>query len=160
MPRLAILAVFALTVTLFGSAFAQQTGKLPLVEVYKNPYCGCCGEWVAHLQKAGFTVKVHEVADVAPLRERLGISDEHASCHSAKVGDYALEGHVPAEDVKRLLREKPDAIGLAVPGMPVGAPGMEVPSGETQPYATLLLKKNAPAQDYVQHPAGQVGGRQ
>jgi hypothetical protein len=139
-----------------GVALAQtaQVDKLPSVEVYKNPSCGCCGAWVTHMQKAGFAVTVREVTDLSPLRERLGIPAEHASCHSAKVGGYVLEGHVPADDVKRLLREKPQALGLAVPAMPLGAPGMEVPPEQAQSYATLLLKRNAPAQIYVRHAAG------
>jgi hypothetical protein len=150
-PRIAILALAAAFLT--GSAFAQSS-KLPPVEVYKNPACGCCGKWVEHMQKAGFTVTVHEVTNLPTQRERLGIPAAHASCHSAKVGSYALEGHVPASDIKRLLREKPKAIGLAVPGMPAGSPGMEVPPERAQSYATLLVKRDAPAEVYVQHPAG------
>ncbi|MDR1890065.1 MAG: DUF411 domain-containing protein [Zoogloeaceae bacterium] len=148
------IAILALVAAFLADGVLAQTSKLPLVEVYKSPYCGCCGAWVAHMQKAGFTVKVHEVTEVSALRERLGIPAAHASCHSAKVGGYALEGHVPADDVKRLLREKPQAIGLAVPAMPLGAPGMEVPPAQAESYATLLLRRNAPAQIYVRHPAG------
>jgi hypothetical protein len=151
MHHRACITILALVTAFLTTGVFAQASTLPLVEVYKSPYCGCCGEWVAHLQKAGFSVEVHEVADVSALRERLGISDEHASCHSAKVGGYVLEGHVPADDVKRLLREKPQAVGLAVPGMPAGVPGMDVPAEQAQPYATLLLKRNAPAQIYVQH---------
>ncbi|GHT90344.1 periplasmic protein [Betaproteobacteria bacterium] len=154
--RIALFAVPLLAFLSGGIVFAQtgadaRARNLPLVEVYKNPYCGCCGGWVAHMEKAGFTVKVHEVEDLAPLRKRLGIPDEHASCHSAKVGAYALEGHVPADDVKRLLTEKPQAIGLVVPGMPAGSPGMEIPSGAAEPYASLLLKRDAPTEVYVRH---------
>jgi hypothetical protein len=148
------IAIFALAVAFLTSSAFAQTRKLPPVEVYKNPSCGCCGKWVEHMQKAGFTVTVHEVPNLPTHRERLGIPAAHASCHSAKVGSYALEGHVPADDVKRLLREKPRAIGLAVPGMPAGSPGMEVPPGLAKSYATLLLRHDAPAEVYVQHPAG------
>lgn len=154
MQRHARIAVLTLVTAFFATGAFAEDSKLPQVEVYKSPYCGCCGDWVAHLQKAGFTVKVHEVEDLPTLRERLGIPDEHASCHSAKIGGYVLEGHVPAGDVKRLLKEKPQAVGLAVPGMPIGAPGMDVPGAPAEAYATLLLKRNAPAQVYVQHPAG------
>ncbi|GHT82476.1 periplasmic protein [Betaproteobacteria bacterium] len=158
MHRRAHIAIPALAAALFTGAVALAApatpGALPQVEVYKTPYCGCCGAWVTHLQQAGFSVKVQEVEDLTPLRARLGIPEAHASCHSAKIGSYVLEGHVPADDVKRLLEEKPQALGLAVPAMPAGAPGMDVPPEHAQAYATLLLRRDAPAQVYVQHPAG------
>lgn len=122
-------------------AGAQQRG--PLVEVWKSPTCGCCKDWVAHMQDNGFRVTVHETGNVA-ARARLGIPNELGSCHTARVEGYAIEGHVPAGDVRRLLREKPKAIGLAVPGMPIGSPGMDGPEygGRKDPYDVLLVRSN------------------
>jgi hypothetical protein len=147
------IAILALSVAFLSTEVFAQSSKLSLVDVYKSPSCSCCGNWVTHLQKAGFTVRTHEVTDLSATRERLNIPAAYASCHSAKVGGYVLEGHVPADDIKRLLREKPQALGLAVPAMPLGAPGMEAPSERTETYATLLLKRDAPAQVYVRHAA-------
>ncbi|MDQ3025113.1 MAG: DUF411 domain-containing protein [Pseudomonadota bacterium] len=127
-------------------ALAQQ---LPLVEVWKSDSCGCCGEWIKHLQKNGFTTRVHSVADAAPMRRALGIPDQLGSCHTAKVGGYAIEGHVPAGDIKRLLAEKPAARGLAAPGMPAGSPGMDLPN--SPPYEVLLVRKDASTVRYARH---------
>ena len=116
---------------------AAQAQLKPLVTVYKNPACGCCGEWEKHMRASGFRLETHNVADVTPLKRKLGIPEALYSCHTATVGGYVLEGHVPAGDVKRLLRERARVIGLAVPGMVVGSPGME--QGAPQPYATIAF---------------------
>lgn len=105
-------------------AFAQAT--LPKMIVTKDPNCGCCGGWVEHMKAAGFPVEVITSSDVDQVKLRLGVPDDLASCHTAEVSGYVVEGHVPADAVKRLLAEKPQARGLAVPGMPMGSPGMEV----------------------------------
>ena len=94
------------------------------VEVWKDPNCGCCQDWVTHLEANGFSVKVNDTGNNA-ARSRLGIPKALGSCHTAQIGGYAIEGHVPAADIRRLLKEKPKAVGLAVPGMPVGSPGMD-----------------------------------
>jgi hypothetical protein len=125
----------ALALGMVPGARAQQ--GLPPVTVYKSPTCGCCGEWVKHMQASGFRVETREVADVTPIRRKYGVPDELSSCHTAVVGGYAIEGHVPASDVKRLLREKSKVKGLAVPGMVDGSPGME--QGRPQPYATIVF---------------------
>ena len=123
-------------------ALLAQT--LPQVEVWKDPDCGCCKDWVAHLEANGFAVRVHDSGNTA-ARKRLGIPDKLGSCHTAEVSEkgrrYALEGHVPAREVHRLLKEAPKAIGLAVPGMPVGSPGMDAPlyGGRKDPYDVLLV---------------------
>ena len=106
---------------------------LPLLVVNKTPTCGCCGAWVTHMQRAGFRTEIRNQDDLNPLKQQLGVPYGKGSCHTAEVGGYFVEGHVPAEDVKRLLREKPDARGLTVPGMPAGSPGMEMPDGSTEP---------------------------
>ena len=130
---------------------ALAKASLPLVEVYKNPDCGCCGAWVEHLKAAGFPVKVIETADTGPVRRRHGIPDAFGSCHTGVVAGYALEGHVPAGDVKRLLASKPAAAGLSVPGMPVGSPGMEVGSRK-DPFQVLLIDKAGRSSVFASYP--------
>lgn len=112
------------------------------ITVYKDPGCGCCTVWVDHLRKAGFAVTVVASADRTALQSRYGLRPEFGSCHTGVVGPYFIEGHVPADDIKRLLREAPKASGLAVPGMPIGSPGMEMPDGSREPYDVLLVKKD------------------
>ena len=112
--------------------------SLPTVTVYKSPTCGCCVAWVEHLQEHGFPVETVDVGDPQGVKAEYGIPAELQSCHTAVVDGYVVEGHVPAADVKRLLAEQPEAGGLAVPGMPIGSPGME--QGDTvQPYDVLLI---------------------
>jgi hypothetical protein len=110
------------------------------VEVWKDPSCGCCKDWVDHMQANGFQVTVHETGNNA-VRARLGLPQKLGSCHTALVGGYLVEGHVPASDVRALLRQKPKALGLAVPGMPVGSPGMDgaVYGERRDPYDVLLV---------------------
>jgi hypothetical protein len=110
------------------------------VEVWKDPNCGCCKDWVVHLEANGFAVKVNDTGNNA-ARVRLGIPAALGSCHTAQVGGYAIEGHVPAADIKRLLKDRPKAIGLAVPGMPVGSPGMDAPiyGGRKDAYKVMLV---------------------
>jgi len=109
----------------------------PPVTVWKSPSCGCCGAWVEHMQAAGFPVTVVETEVMNPVKARLGVPMELASCHTAQVDGYTLEGHVPADAVKRLLAERPQGRGLAVPGMPQGSPGME--TGVVEPYDIVLF---------------------
>ena len=120
-----------------------------LVEIWKSDSCGCCGEWIKHLQKNGFATKVHSVHDAAPVRRALGIPDKLGSCHTAKVGGYAIEGHVPASDIRRLLSEKPKAIGLTAPAMPQGSPGMDVPN--SPPYEVLLVREDKSTILFARH---------
>src|SRR5690606_24523074 len=129
--RFALSALAALALPLAVPSMAAP--GMPEVHVFKSPYCGCCGAWVDHLKAAGFAVKVTEVGDTTAARKRLGMPDKFGSCHTATVAGYVLEGHVPADEVKRMLAEKPKAVGLAVPGMPPSSPGMDVP-GRTDPY--------------------------
>jgi hypothetical protein len=123
----------------------------PEVQVFKSPSCGCCGSWVEHMRAAGFTVKVTEVNDTAAARKRLGLPDRYGSCHTATVAGYVLEGHVPAAEVKRLLASRPKAIGLAVPGMPPSAPGMDVP-GRKDPYEVLLVDSSGQSSVFAKYP--------
>ncbi|MBL0421280.1 DUF411 domain-containing protein [Ramlibacter sp. AW1] len=144
--RALLLAVAAVAIHPLGMA-AAPTARKPSVEVWKDPQCGCCADWVAHLQANGFAVTVHETGNTA-ARARLGIANRYGSCHTAQVGGYAIEGHVPARDIHRLLAEKPAALGLAVPGMPVGSPGMDAPAygGRRDAYDVLLLASDGSAQ--------------
>ncbi|MBL8328553.1 MAG: DUF411 domain-containing protein [Rubrivivax sp.] len=121
-------------------------GPAASVQVWKDSGCGCCGDWIRHLQQAGFTVKVHDTGNAA-ARARLGIAPRYGSCHTAVVEGYAIEGHVPAREIQRLLKERPRALGLAVPGMPVGSPGMDGPvyGGRRDPYDVLLLASDGSA---------------
>ena len=123
---------------------------LPEVEVWKSPTCGCCKDWVAHLEQNGFPVKVHEVPDTGRKRAELGMPEALGSCHSAKVGPYAIEGHVPASEIKRLLLEKPRALGLSVPAMPLGSPGMDGPAyrGIKHDYQVLLVDQKGSYRTY------------
>jgi len=107
-----------------------SSAQAPAMVVYKSPSCGCCGKWVEHVKAAGFTVEVHDVADVQPVKRELGVPEGLASCHTALVGKYVIEGHVPADLIKKLVAEKSSNRGLAVPGMVTGSPGMEGPNAK------------------------------
>lgn len=124
---------------------------LPRMVVYKSPSCGCCGSWVEHVRAAGFDVEVRNQDNVNPVKERVGVPLGKGSCHTAEVGGYFVEGHVPAEDIKRLLAEEPDAKGLILPGMPAGSPGMEMPDGRTQPYMVELVGRDGSTMTFAQH---------
>jgi len=126
-------------------AFADD----PQITVFKTPSCGCCSKWVSHLRDNGMEVETVDLTDLKMVKSMAGIRPEHASCHTAKVGDYVIEGHVPAEDIKRLLAERPDAKGLAVPGMPTGSPGMDMPNATH--YQVMLLGKDGSAEVFAEH---------
>lgn len=123
----------------------------PQVKVFKSPSCGCCAAWVDHMMANGFSVSVTEVPDTSGPRRLAGIPDRLGSCHTARVGGYSVEGHVPAGDIQRLLKERPDAVGLAVPGMPAGSPGMEVPGGRKDRYDVLLIDRKGGTHVWSRH---------
>jgi len=112
----------------------------PAIQVFKTPSCGCCHAWVDHLRENGFTVKATDVEDTSPYRSKYKVPNELASCHTGVVAGYALEGHVPAADIKRLLAERPKAYGLAVPRMPMGSPGME--GDRKDPFDVILIRQD------------------
>lgn len=124
---------------------------LPLAVVHKDPSCGCCTSWVEHLRKAGFPVEVREEGNLNAIKEGLGVPAGKGSCHTAEIGGYVVEGHVPASDIRRLLVEKPDARGLVLPGMPMGSPGMEMPDGRVQPYTVELVHRDGSTVAYSAH---------
>lgn len=121
------------------STTLQAAEALPKVAVTKDPACGCCSGWVDHLKKAGFPVEVTEAPDVAKVKARLGVPQNLVSCHTAEVDGFVLEGHVPAAAIRKLLAERPSATGLAVPGMPLGSPGMEVEGTDPETYSVILF---------------------
>lgn len=122
---------------------ALAKAERPMVEVWKDPNCGCCKDWMSHLTDNGFDVKAFDKGNTA-ARAAFGMPQALGSCHTAKVQGYVIEGHVPAADIRRLLAEKPQALGLAVPGMPIGSPGMDgaIYGGRRDPYQVLLVKKD------------------
>ncbi|WP_211276917.1 DUF411 domain-containing protein [Tamilnaduibacter salinus] len=121
------------------------------ITVHKSPTCGCCTEWVEHLRENGFDVTVNDTRNLNAVKIEAGLTRALASCHTAFVGDYVIEGHVPAADIRRLLDEAPEAHGLAVPGMPIGSPGMEV--GDRQDaYAVLLFNESGQSRVFTQYP--------
>ena len=139
----------ATSVTPTSAALAVDT-SLPPIVAFKSPTCGCCELWVEHMRAAGFQVEVKDTQDMGAIKAEAGVPVGQGSCHTAKVGNYYLEGHVPAADVKRLLAEAPDARGLIVPGMVPGSPGMEQ-GGVTKPYDVLLLAKDGSTSVYSHH---------
>ena len=138
-------SVAATLVSMAGMARAATTP----IEVWKSPDCGCCAEWVKHLEANGFTVKVNNTGNT-DARARLGVPAKLGSCHTGVVAGYAIEGHVPAGDIRRLLTEKPAAIGLAVPGVPIGSPGMEM-EGRRDPYDVRLIARDGSSRVYSSH---------
>lgn len=128
---------------------ADASAEPPVVTVYKSPTCGCCSKWVDHLRAAGFTVEAVDVADLSEVKTLNGITRNLASCHTAIVDGYVVEGHVPATEVERLLEERPDVAGLAVPGMPIGSPGMEGPN--PQNYEVLAFDRNGGVRVWSRH---------
>jgi hypothetical protein len=134
LTRRCVLIAGAVSTLPFGTLSAAAE---PVITVHRDPNCGCCLGWVKHLQKAGFPTKVLETKDLDAVKTRLGVPDDLAACHTAEVAGYVIEGHVPAAALRRFLAEKPNATGLAVPGMPIGSPGME--GGTPEPYEVVLF---------------------
>lgn len=134
----------------FAALFVGSAAHAATMTVFKSPSCGCCAKWVEHVEQHGFKVAVVPTADMMALKEKLGVPDKAMSCHTTKVGNYIVEGHVPAADIKRLLAQKPKARGIAVAGMPMGSPGMEH-GNHRQPYATMLIKHDGTTSIFAQH---------
>lgn len=139
------------TATPSPNATTPDHPVLRLVVVHKSPSCGCCTLWVQHMRAAGFEVEVRDTDNLNPIKERVGVPVGKGSCHTAEVGGYFVEGHVPADDIKRLLAQKPDGKGLVLPGMPMGSPGMEAPDGTTQPYTVELVARDGSTHAFAQH---------
>ena len=142
--RMALLLLFILP------SCMSQPETLPEVVVYKTPTCGCCSKWVDHLKEAGFTVNATDLDDLTHIKEQFGVASQHRSCHTAVVGGYVVEGHVPSDVVKRMLSEKPDIAGIAVPGMPIGSPGMEMEGRAPERYNVIAFDRSGSTQVYAQ----------
>lgn len=145
----------ALILTLFVAGiaatafFATERPRAAEVVVHMSPTCGCCGAWVEHLRQNGFSVDERFSEDMGAVKARHGVPAPLASCHTALVDGYVIEGHVPASDIQRLLGQRPDARGLAVPGMPAGSPGME--GAGQEPYDVLIFKEGGAADIFARH---------
>lgn len=137
------------TVAAADPAVAQWPG----MTVHKTPTCGCCSVWADHMREAGFEVETIDVDDLGPVKAEVGVPYAKGSCHTARIGDYFVEGHVPAEDIRRLLVERPRARGLALPGMPLGSPGMEMPDGRRQAFTVELVTEDGGTTPWAHHPA-------
>lgn len=141
MKRYLLSGILALALGVVAAAQAQKPA--PTMEVFKSPTCGCCSKWVEHVEQAGFTVKVTDLSDQAldSLKQKHGIPRTAQSCHTGLVGGYVVEGHVPVSEVQRMLKERPAVAGIAVGGMPIGSPGMEVPGQRPQTYNVVTFDK-------------------
>ena len=140
MLSIGLFSIIAVGVSFIPSKSNADT-SLPTITVYKSPTCGCCSKWVEHLESNGFVVEAKNSNNLDSIKRELGIEPQFQSCHTAKIGNYVVEGHVPAADIKKMLAEKPDIHGLAVPGMPMGSPGMEGPRKDN--YNVLAIKNGA-----------------
>lgn len=144
------MCVFAMLTFLTGPTIAADESLA--IEVWKSPTCGCCKDWIAHLKENGFSVKANDTGNNG-IRERLGMPAKYGACHTARINGYVVEGHVPAADIIRLLKDKPKAVGIAVPHMPIGSPGMDGPAygGRQDPYDVLLVKRDGSATVFQSH---------
>ena len=142
-------AILLALLGVLGSGAIALTQEPPAMTVWKSPWCGCCGKWVEHMEAAGFEVQVEEVEDLGLVKRMAAVPEDLQSCHTARVGGYTVEGHVPASDILRLLDERPDTLGLVVPGMPFGSPGME--NGQHDPYDVLMLKPGGETEIFSSH---------
>lgn len=132
-------------------ASALQAAANNRMVVYKTPTCGCCAAWVTYVRRAGFQVEVHDLPDLTEIKRSSGVPQSGESCHTAQVGGYFVEGHVPVEDIRRMLAERPDIRGIAVPGMPAGSPGMEVPGGRADRYQVKAVRRDGSAVVFATH---------
>lgn len=156
MPSLAnrsVRTVLVLSLALCTAALQAQNKSAaaakPHLTVYKSPTCGCCSKWVEHMQANGFTADMTNMPDVSPVKTKHGVPERLTSCHTTLVGGYVIEGHVPAEDVRRLLKEKPAIVGLAAPGMPAGSPGMDVPNSPA--FDVIAFDKDGGTRVFATH---------
>lgn len=153
-PKRSLLIAAAATVALAGAAGwtlgeTSTSAGATVVDVWKSPSCGCCGGWIEHMRDAGFAVTVRDTEDMAAVKAAKGVPEALGSCHTAVVDGYVVEGHVPAGDIRRLLAERPQAKGLAAPGMPQDAPGMDMNSGE--PYQVMIFGDNGSRGIFARH---------
>jgi hypothetical protein len=144
-PKVLKMLVAGIAVTVPVAALVAQTTRpsdKPTIQVYKTPTCGCCSKWVDHLKAAGYSVTTTDLDDIEAVKTKYGVPTDLGSCHTAVANGYVIEGHVPVADITRMLKEKPKIAGIAVPSMPAGSPGMEVPGGRVQPYRVIAFEKS------------------
>jgi len=134
-----------------SAAAAPVNIELSTVQVYKTPTCGCCNGWVAHLEEDGFTVESQDLNDLTPVKDEMGVPTELRSCHTAVIDGLVIEGHVPAETIRQVLADRGDLAGIAVPGMPLGSPGMEVPGREADSYRVIGFTADGARRVVAQH---------
>lgn len=152
--RVLVAAFAAFLIFAIGPFASAIAASAPPVTVHKTATCGCCTAWIDHLEKHGFETIPHDMSQGALTQKKMesGVPREMASCHTGVVAGYVIEGHVPARDIERLLEERPDAIGLAVPGMPIGSPGMTM-GDMTDPYNVYLIRRDGAAEIFASYPA-------
>lgn len=140
-----------LLLAVFGfNLHAEEAGKAPEMTVYRSPTCGCCGKWLEHVRQNNFTIKDVISDDMQAIKEKYGVPEKLASCHTAIVDGYVIEGHVPAGDIEKLLQTKPKVVGIAAPGMPMGSPGMEM-GGQKQEYRVMSFDKDGKVEVFAEH---------
>ena len=144
-----LIGALVLSLAVLPAVTLAATAVTNAIEVYHDPACGCCVKWIRYMQAHGYVVTAHEDQSMAVVKARLGVPANLASCHTAKIGGYVIEGHVPVEDIRRLLAEHPDARGLAAPGMPMGSPGMEM--GAPERYDVLLIGRDGSSRVFATH---------
>ena len=150
MSRTAIIIFSAAALTSMGAGAAQRSQQ-PVIEVFKSPTCGCCSQWIDHMRANGFTVRATNRDDMTAVKASHRVPDQVQSCHTGVVDGYVIEGHVPAADVHRLLKERPAVAGVAVPGMPIGSPGMEVEGAKAQPYNVMSFDTQGVTRVFAKH---------
>jgi hypothetical protein len=139
---LAILSAGLVAVTVAAGLSSSAQAPAPALTVYKSPACGCCVKWIDYMRANGFSVKTVDVEDIAAVKRTWGVPTNLSACHTSVAGNYVIEGHVPADVVTRFLRERPAVAGIAVPGMPLGSPGMEQPTGRVEPFAVMSFDRS------------------
>ena len=145
---LSVIALFLASIFM-GFNLTIKSAHAEDILVYKSPTCGCCKKWVKHLENNGFNVKTKDIRDMSSVKNKFGVKKQFQSCHTAKIGNYFIEGHVSASDIKKLLKDKPNIKGLSVPGMPMGSPGME--GHRKDKYDVIAIDKNNKATVYSKH---------
>ena len=146
-----MLYIFMLFFGVNTASYAETTEEKLNITVYKSPTCGCCSKWVDHLTENDFEVQTHDTQNMDKVKQMAGITPELSSCHTAMIDGYVVEGHVPAADIKRLLKERPDIKGLTAAGMPMGSPGMEMPDGRKDEYQVLSIGKDGKTSVFAEH---------
>lgn len=151
LTRVAVVAAVTMLASMSGASAQRQAPAGPVVQVFKTPTCGCCANWVKHLQDNGFTTRVVDMPDLSEIKAKHNVPAAAQSCHTGVVDGYVVEGHVPAADVRRLLKDRPAVVGIAVPGMPIGSPGMEVPGVKPAAYNVMSFDKAGQLKVYASH---------